>query len=330
MSKNNTIIIYAKDFDEKKLSAEDPHIQVFKLGQVCTSNILYDGKSNIFVHMEEVVGYFNAIFDNNASEEAKKNKDKSAIAGYQIIFNVKENDNNKRVMDALTKFNIEEYKFQCTGEDGEERDDKDLLIPAGCAQPYTRAEKKNNYDKVVKPLCQYPRTKESNYKEEDTTKPQRCKVKFIIRKTKTPTKEGFNFEPMTRMFDEENNYLDPYSVIGKKFKFDFCVKIESIYWGGHGSEPHQTSLRVKVAELYCENADDNILPEGRLIQRPVSTKSKNNNTDNVDDEKLLDALDNPDGNMEGFSDDEDDDNKGRAPDGDSDDESGNGSDDESQ
>lgn len=113
----------------------------------------------------------------------------------------------------------------------------------------------------VKPLYDFPRNKETN--EPDAGKSPRMYSKLL-----TSGKGGSKIQ--TRFKDKERNTIMEPSIklIGIKGNVLPVHKIESVYYGAHGTKAYTTSVQMKIAETIYEMMDGG-LPSEDLITGDV-------------------------------------------------------------
>jgi hypothetical protein len=127
--------------------------------------------------------------------------------------------------------------------------DADLLDgPAGSA--YTTAEKKKNMAYAMKPVYEYPSTKDekTGKKNIDTSKPKRIYIKLVTKA------KGIKMQCLTKIYGPGDKLVSPIkymSTPGNAVQ-GVChpvVHWEGIFWGAHGKNTYGGSLKFRVVEM---------------------------------------------------------------------------------
>lgn len=125
----------------------------------------------------------------------------------------------------------------------------DLLDgPAGSA--YTTAEKKKNMAYAMKPVYEYPSTKDekTGKKNIDTTKPKRIYIKLVTKS------KGIKMQCLTKIYGPGDKLVSPIkymSTPGNTIQ-GVChpvVHWEGVFWGAHGKNTYGGSLKFRVVEM---------------------------------------------------------------------------------
>lgn len=243
------VYVPLETFDASKYMIEEPVTKKNKEGLPYTkSRHLYQNekgeyagaavsptKASVYIQGPKQRVYFSAVNDFKKQDE---------LVGYQITYPIESMEGMtsqekyfKEVLDSITeiqKQRMEEFSMMKVG--------GQPIIPKGQLTMYKGGKEDFSWFKPLYCHALQKTKDESSPKIPDTSKPRRMYVKLVCFGIND------NLKCITRLVDDEGKRLDPADLINKPVTIEPVFRIESTYYGAHGTTTWCASVQIRLWE----------------------------------------------------------------------------------
>lgn len=286
--RNEFLLSLNQSAKEKKIIVEEPKEETFKIGNdeisSTTSKIFYlneDGdKCDLYVELEEKDGYINQQFPFGTDDK----DDSSIVTGYQVQYTLFNDNDNKTPKEERTKKNMDTIWNAAGNAAKKYCDEEHENIPENVLPLFLKS-----VEKGFKPWAEYPKKKtddKKKKKEFDTSKSPRGYLKFAT------SGKGAKLRCQTKIYGPGDKRVDVRKYVSTEKRkvrgnMKIILKVEAVYYGGHGKTSYGASLRCKISEMNFKPSKMN----DELTKTRMLPRNDANEEDDISDEEGTDYQD---------------------------------------
>lgn len=234
--------------------------------------------------------------ETNTYAKAPANPEQQAVIDLFDKLRLKAAVEGKHYVELQKKENQAYKKALVKKSKGGDPPEKKSLIPEGAFNGLFSASQQDEEDHScldgVKPMYNYPKIKDKTGKTTsapDESKPPSAYIPLVVRKSranKDKKDESIQISIESKFYVEgEDEPVNPKNFLGKRGKITPLFRLDSLYWGTHGSSPYGLSIKGSCVQADFEEIQSvPSLPIGRMIPRPFASQ-KSSDDDEVIDKK---------------------------------------------